>query len=98
MQLNTLVMADICNAAPRLPSLPTAATLMVYSLFEVNPVMFALVPCTLRSLPSSGDTDTRYPVLVFASPPNDGSSQLILIDDFVTLLMLDECGWSKTIR
>ena len=96
MAHHTPVIADIGNTAPCLPSLPTAATLMVYSLFEVNPMMIAVVPCT--SGKTSGKTVTKYENMIFASPFKNGSSQLILIDDSVTLSMLGERGLSKTVR
>ena len=91
-------MADICNAAPYLSSLPSASTMMVYSLFEVNPIIVALVPCTSEKSPSLGETVTKYRNMVFAFPFINGLSQLILIDDSVTLLMMDERGLSKTIQ
>ena len=86
---------DLLKVAPILPSLLTAATLIVYSLLAVNPVMLAVVPCTSGRSPSSGETVTTYPVMVFASPPKSGAFQLILMDDSVTLLMMDELGLSK---
>ena len=85
----------LLKVAPLLPSLLTAATLIVYSLLAVNPVMFAVVSCTSGRSPSAGETATMYPVMVFASPPKSGAFQLILIDDSVTLLMMNELGSSK---
>ena len=86
----------LLKVAPLLPSLLTATTLIVYSLLAVNPVMFAVVSCTSGRSPSAGETATTYPVMVFASPPKSGAVQLRLIDDSVTLLMMDELGLSKT--
>ena len=98
LQLNTPVMADISNTAPYFSPVPNAFTLMVYSLFEVNPVMVALVSCTSGKSPSLGETATKYCHMICASPFKNGSSQLILIDDSVTLLMMDERGLSKTMQ
>ena len=90
------VHVGLSKVAPLLSSLLIAATLIVYFLLAVNPVMLAVVPCTSGGLPSSGETVTRYPTMVFASPPRTGAFQLILIDDSVTLLMIVELGLSKT--
>ena len=87
---------NLSKAAPLLPSLAIAATLIVYSSFEVNPVIFADVPCTFGGSPLSGKTLTMYSFMALASPPRDGASQAMLIDDSVTLLMAANFGLSKT--
>ena len=96
--ITVLVVAVVTTAEPFLPSLPNADTLIVYSVFEVNPVMSTVVSCTLDESPSSGETVTRYPVMVFAPPPGTGAFQLIRSDDSVTSLIMGEIGLSKTVK
>ena len=69
----------------------------MYSLFEFNPVMIAVVSCTICGSPSSGITVTRYPVILVAPPARDGVFQVILIEDSVTSLISIEFGLSNTV-
>ena len=96
--INIPVSTVVSKAVPFLPSAAIATTLIVYSLFEVNPVMTAIVPCISGASPSSGKIVTRYPVTVVAPPPRDGAIQLTLIDESVTSLMTTDVGLSKTIK
>ena len=68
----------------------------MYSLFEINPVKFEAVPCTIGGSPSSGMTVTRYSVILVAPPARDGASQIILIKDSVTFLMTVDFGLSNS--
>ena len=67
----------------------------MYSLFEINPVRFVVVSCTIDVLRSSGMTATRYPVMLVAPPARDGAFQVILIEDSVISSMAVDFGLPK---
>ena len=100
-KLRLLVVSDNgSDSSPILPSLSITATVIVYSVFEVNPVISVLVLPSVTSLMpslSGGIHDTLYPILLVGFVVVRGAIQLIdIVDDVVKSDKASAVGLAKT--